>query len=163
MPRGLKAPGSSVKDANIRHPATRNQEPIVLTLRERPTTIRTMAVLRISKEDLTQRLDASDAANRPTLVDARLRYAYEHSSVTLPAAVRVVPSDVNTTGLTKDRDVVVYDSDPGDITALGVAATLVAAGFRTLVLTGGLPDWIGANLPVEPKTGGPSPAPAVTA
>ena len=44
-----------------------------------------MPVPRISKEDLKQRLDGDTS---PVLVDARLKYPYEHSTVRLPGAIR---------------------------------------------------------------------------
>jgi hypothetical protein len=112
-----------------------------------------MVVSRISKEELQQRLDSPDGARRPTIVDARLRYPYEHSSVTLPGAIRVTPDAVVTTAIAKGLDVVVYDSDPNEITASRVASTMTTAGFHVQVLTGGLPEWIGANLPVDTKPG----------
>ena len=42
-----------------------------------------MAAPRITKEDLKQRLDSPTP---PVLVDARLKYPYEHSTVRLPGA-----------------------------------------------------------------------------
>ena len=65
-----------------------------------------MAVPRISKEELKARLDGG---NPPSIVDARLKYPYEHSTVLLPGAVRFV-NGVLASALPKDRDVVVYVS-----------------------------------------------------
>ena len=48
-----------------------------------------MAVPRITKEDLSAKIN--DAATTPVLVDVRLKYPYEHSTVKLPGAVRVAP------------------------------------------------------------------------
>ena len=45
-------------------------------------------VPRISKEDLKQRLDGAEP---PVVVDARLKYPYEHSTVRLPGAIRYAP------------------------------------------------------------------------
>ena len=120
-----------------------------------------MAVSRISKEDLKTRLDGEEAS-RPLLGDARLRYPFEHSSMKLPGAVRVDPHAPSSAGLAKDRDIVLYDSDPDEITAVRVAAALAAIGFRVRVLTGGLPEWVAANLPVEAKEAvrAPTPVPA---
>lgn len=117
-----------------------------------------MAVSRISKDDLKARLEG-DEASRPVLVDARLKYPWEHSSMKLPGSVRVVPAAPSPSGLPKDRDIVVYDSDPDEITAVRVAAALASAGLRVQVLTGGLPDWVAANLPVDSKEAVRAPAP----
>jgi len=109
-----------------------------------------MAVSRISKEDLKLRLDG-DEAGRPALVDVRRKYAWDHSTLKLPGAARLDPKAPSTADLSKDRDLVVYDSDPDEITGVEVAAGLAAAGFRVLVLKGGLPEWVAANLPTETK------------
>jgi rhodanese-related sulfurtransferase len=124
-----------------------------------------MAVSRISKEDLKQRLDG-DQAGRPLLADARRKYAWDHSTLKLPGAVRLDPNAPGTAGLPKDRDVVVYDSDPDDITSVNVAAGLAASGFRVQVLKGGLPEWVAANLPADTKDAvraATPPAPAAAA
>ena len=80
----------------------------------------------------------------------------------LPGAVRIDPHAPSAAGLAKDRDIVLYDSDPDEITAVRVAAALAPIGFRVQVLTGGLPEWVAANLPVEAKEAvrAPTPAPA---
>jgi len=109
-----------------------------------------MAVSRISKEDLKLRLDG-DEAGRPALVDVRRKYAWDHSTLKLPGAARLDPKAPSTAGLAKDRDLVVYCSDPDEITSVEVAAGLAAAGFRVQVLNGGLPEWVAANLPTETK------------
>jgi 3-mercaptopyruvate sulfurtransferase SseA len=109
-----------------------------------------MVVTRISKEDLKQRLDG-DEASRPGLADVRRKYAWDHSTLKLPGAVRLDPKALSTAGLAKGRDLVVYDSDPDEITSVDVAAGLAAAGFRVHVLKGGLPEWVAANLPTETK------------
>ena len=106
-----------------------------------------MAVPRISKEDLKARLD-SDAA--PVLVDARLKYPYEHSTVRLPGAVRWTGDDP-APKLPHDRDVVVYDSDPNEIASTHVVAQLIRQGFRAAALKGGIVEWLEAKLPTETK------------
>ncbi len=121
-----------------------------------------MAVPRISKEDLKQRLDGEEAG-RPALADVRRKYAWDHSTLKLPGAIRLDPKAPSTAGLAKDRDLVIYDSDPDEITGVDVAAGLAADGFRVHVLTGGLPEWVAANLPTETKDAVravPPPAPA---
>jgi rhodanese-related sulfurtransferase len=123
-----------------------------------------MAVARISKEDLKQKLEAADEAARPVVVDARLKYPWEHSSLMLPGAVRVAPHAVAAASLPKGRDVVVYDSDPDEITAVRVAAELAAAGLRVSVLTGGMADWVAASFATETKEAVRlAPAPAAAA
>ena len=104
-----------------------------------------MAVPRITKETLKQQLDGGQA---PVIVDARLKYPYEHSTVRLPGAVRyggVVPS------LPRDREVVVYDSDPNELASSHLAAELIRQGYRASALKGGIVDWLAANLPIETK------------
>jgi phage shock protein E len=103
---------------------------------------------RITKEELKERLDRGDA---PVLLDVRLKYPYEHSTVRLPGALRVMPDEVASVRLPPDREVVVYDSDQGDIVGARVAQDLVRKGHRVRVLKGGLPDWVTANYPTEPK------------
>ena len=109
-----------------------------------------MAVSRISKDDLKLRLDG-DEAGRPALLDVRRKYAWDHSTLKLPGAARLDPKAPSSSGLSKDRDLVVYDSDPDEITGVEVAAGLAAAGFRVQVLKGGLPEWVAGNLPTETK------------
>lgn len=109
-----------------------------------------MSVPRITKEALKARLE-EDAANAPVILDVRLKYPYEHSTMTLPGAVRVDPDAVDTSGLSPDRDVVAYDSDPEELVSARVAATLIRRGFRASALAGGLPDWITAKYPTDTK------------
>jgi rhodanese-related sulfurtransferase len=104
-------------------------------------------VPRISKEDLKQRLDSGV---QPVLVDARLKYPYEHSTVKLPGAVRVAPGDA-LPALPKDREVVVYDSDPNELASSHVAAGLLRQGYHVSALKGGIVEWLAANLPTEAK------------
>jgi rhodanese-related sulfurtransferase len=117
-----------------------------------------MPVSRISKEDLKARLERVDAP-APTVVDARLKYPYEHSTVTLPGAVRLAPGTAPSQALPKDRDVVVYDSDPDEVTGSAVAADLIRQGYRVSVLKGGIAEWAAANFPIATKPA-PKPAPA---
>jgi rhodanese-related sulfurtransferase len=117
-----------------------------------------MPVPRITKEELKQRLESQDAATRPTIIDVRLKYPYEHSTVRLPGAVRMMPGAIEEAQLPRDRDIVAYDSDPDEITSSSVAVQLIRSGFRVAVLKGGIADWAGANFPVETKSA-PKPAP----
>jgi rhodanese-related sulfurtransferase len=104
-------------------------------------------VPRITKEDLKQRLDSSAP---PVLVDARLKYPYEHSTVRLPGAIRVT-GDSPQPSLPRDREIVVYDSDPNELASSHVAAELIRLGYRASALKGGIVDWLAANLPTETK------------
>jgi rhodanese-related sulfurtransferase len=106
-----------------------------------------VAVPRISKEDLKQRLDSGAS---PVLIDARLKYPYEHSTVRLPGAIRFT-GDGPTPSIPRDSEVVVYDSDPNELASSHVAAALIRQGFRAVALKGGIVDWLGANLPTETK------------
>lgn len=106
-----------------------------------------MPVPRITKEDLKQRLDSSTP---PLLVDARLKYPYEHSTVKLPGAIRLA-NDSPKPSLSRDRDIVVYDSDPNELASSHVAAELIRQGYRASALKGGIVDWLAANLPTETK------------
>ena len=119
-----------------------------------------MAVPRISREDLKSRLEVADEAARPVLVDARLKYPWEHSTLKLPGALRYGPAGGQSPSLPEGRDIVVYDSDPNEVTATRVAAELITAGYTVSVLQGGLGEWAGANLPTEAKEAiRPAPAP----
>jgi rhodanese-related sulfurtransferase len=102
-------------------------------------------VPRISKEDLKQRLDSSTP---PLVVDARLKYPYEHSTVKLPGALRY-PEGAQ--ALPRDREIVVYDSDPNELASSHVAAALIRLGYRAAALKGGINEWLSANLPTEAK------------
>lgn len=118
-----------------------------------------MVVSRISTEDLKQRLDAG-GPSAPLVVDVRLKYPYEHSTATLPGAIRMAPSALDLSKLPKEREVVLYDSDPEELVSAGVATELLRAGYRVSVLAGGITAWINAKLPTDSK---PSPQPAAPA
>ena len=107
-----------------------------------------MPVPRISKEDLKQRLDSGA---QPVLVDARLKYPYEHSTVKLPGAIRVGAGAAAPT-IPRDREIVVYDSDPNELASSSVAAELIRLGYRAAALQGGITEWLAANLPTETKS-----------
>ena len=103
-----------------------------------------MPVPRISKEELKQRLDSSTP---PVIVDARLKYPYEHSTVRLPGAIRYAGSDAPP--LPREREIVVYDSDPNELASSSVVAILIRQGFRAVALQGGIGEWLAANRPHE--------------
>lgn len=104
-------------------------------------------VPRITKEDLKLRLESGTP---PIVIDARLKYPYEHSTVKLPGAIRFA-ADTAAPSIAKDRDIVVYDSDPHELASSDVAAELIRQGYRAAALQGGIADWIAANLPTETK------------
>ena len=106
-----------------------------------------MPVPRITKEDLKQRLDS---ATPPVVLDARLKYPYEHSTVRLPGAIRFMSGDIPSS-LPRDREIVVYDSDPNELASSQVTAELIRKGYRAASLKGGISDWLAANLPTETK------------
>ena len=116
-----------------------------------------MADPRISKEDLKQQLDGGRA---PVIVDARLKYPYEHSTVRLPGAIRYA-GDGPMPSIPRDRTVVVYDSDPHELASSRVAADLIRQGYRAAALKGGIAEWMDAKLPTElkdaPKQAPPEP------
>ena len=94
------------------------------------------------------------------LVDARLKYPYEHSTVRLPGAIRYAVGSP-APSLPRDREIVVYDSDPNELASSGVAAELIRQGYRAFSLKGGIVEWLTANLPTEtkeaPKQAAPEP------
>jgi len=118
-----------------------------------------MPVPRTTKDDLKQRLENPDAGTHPAILDVRLKYPYEHSTVCLPGSIRMLPGAINASQLPRDRDIVAYDSDPDEVTSSAVAVDLIRQGFRVAVLKGGIAEWAGANFPMEAKSA-PKPAPA---
>lgn len=107
-----------------------------------------MPVERISKEQLKERLDRGD---KPTILDVRLKYAYEHSTVKLPGAIRVPPYAIDSVAIPAGGDIVAYDSDPNELVSTRVAAELLRKGMTVRVLKGGVPEWLAANFPIETK------------
>jgi len=102
---------------------------------------------RISKEELKARLDGGTA---PLVVDARLKYPYEHSTVRLPGAIRLTEPGA-AASLPKDRDIVVYDSDPHELASSRLATELIRLGYHVAAIKGGIVEGLGANLPTETK------------
>ncbi len=106
-------------------------------------------VPRISREELMRRLD-DRAGAPPLLIDVRLKYPYEHSTITLPGALRMGPGQ-DTAALPSDRDLILYDSDPDELVAERAAARLIERGCRASVLQGGIGAWAAAKLPTDTK------------
>ena len=129
-----------------------------------------MSVPRISKEDLKARLEG-DPGRLPVILDARLKYPYEHSTIMLPGAVRVKRAgdvghdgrgdgggrggrgndELDVSGLSTDRDIVAYDSDPEEIVSVRVVASLIRKGYSASALQGGIGEWITAKFPTDAK------------
>lgn len=109
-----------------------------------------MPIPRISKEDLKDQLDR-DGTVAPLLVDVRLKYPYEHSTVKLPGAVRLTPPTFDVSTLPKDREIVAYDSDPEELVSAHIAARLIRAGYKASALKGGIVEWLTAKFPTETK------------
>ena len=109
-----------------------------------------MAVPRISKEDLKQKLEAG-VPSAPVVLDVRLKYPYEHSTVRLPGAVRVPPQNPDVSTVPRDREIVAYDSDPEELVSTRIAAMLIRQGYRASALKGGIVEWLAANYPTETK------------
>ena len=106
-----------------------------------------MAAPRITKEEVKQQLDGGSA---PVLVDARLKYPYEHSTVKLPGAIRYA-GEGPLPSIPRDKSIVVYDSDPNELASSRVAADLIRRGYRAAALKGGIVEWLEAKLPTEVK------------
>jgi rhodanese-related sulfurtransferase len=110
-----------------------------------------MPVPRISKEELKRLLDDSPES-RPVVLDVRLKYPYEHSTLTLPGAVRMPPGQLDRSRLPQNRDIVTYDSDPDELVAEQVSNELIKLGYRAFALAGGISAWVAAKFPTDPKT-----------
>ena len=126
-----------------------------LTLRARADHNAFVAVPRISKEELKAQLEGGTS---PVIIDARLKYPYEHSTMRLPGAIRYAGDHA---ALPRDREIVVYDSDPNEIASTHIVAELIRLGYRAAALKGGISDWVTASLPTEtkaaPKQAAPEP------
>lgn len=106
-----------------------------------------VAVPRISREELQQRLAS---ATPPVLVDARLKYPYEHSTLKLPGAIRVL-GDAPLPPVPAGADVVVYDSDPHELASSRLAARFIRSGIRAAALKGGIVEWLAGGGAIETK------------
>jgi rhodanese-related sulfurtransferase len=117
------------------------------------------AVPRIANEDLIERLKGSRGPV-PVVIDVRLKYPYEHSTLKLPGAIRMAPGALDASALPSDREIILYDSDPEELVSEQVAVELIRLGFRAAVLRGGIAAWVNAKLPTETK---PAPQASVPA
>ena len=103
-------------------------------------------ISRITKEELKERLEGA-AGSVPVIIDVRLKYPYEHSTVTLPGALR----EPDPSTLPRDREIVTYDSDPEELVSAKFAANLIRQGFEGRALKGGIADWVAAKFPTDIK------------
>ena len=92
-----------------------------------------------------------DRGDKLTILDVRLKYAYEHSTVKLPGAIRVPPYALASATIPSGDDIVAYDSDPNELVSTRVATELHRKGIKVRVLKGGVPEWLAANFPIETK------------
>ena len=106
-----------------------------------------MAAPRITREELKQRIDSGAAL---IIIDARLKYPYEHSTVKLPGALRVM-RDEPLPQIPPGAEVVVYDSDPNELASSYLVARFIRSGIRAAALKGGIGEWLAGNLPIETK------------
>ena len=109
-----------------------------------------MPIPRISKEALKERLDAGEMT-APLLIDARLKYPYEHSTVKLPGAIRITPPNFDITELSRDREIVAYDSDPDELASARLVAKLIREGYHASVLKGGIVEWLAVKFQTDQK------------
>ena len=110
-----------------------------------------MPVPRISKEELKAKIEHEDPARRPVIIDVRLKYPYEHSTMKLPGAIRISPTASSFESLPRDREIVAYDSDPNELVSSRIAGLLIKQGYRVSALSGGINGWITTNYRTEPK------------
>jgi len=103
---------------------------------------------RITREELKQRIDSGAAL---IIIDARLKYPYEHSTVKLPGAIRVPPYAIDSVPIPGGGEIFAYDSDPNELVSTRVAGELQKKGLKVRVLKGGVPEWLAANFPIETK------------
>src|SRR6188768_2418915 len=92
-----------------------------------------VAAPRITREELKQRIDSGAAL---VIIDARLKYPYEHSTVKLPGALRVMRDDP-LPQVPPGAEVVVYDSDPNELAGSHLVARFIRSGIRAAALKGG--------------------------
>ncbi|HJW98787.1 MAG TPA: rhodanese-like domain-containing protein [Terriglobales bacterium] len=104
---------------------------------------------RISVEELNQRI-----ARQESLIILDLRHPLDVLAAPqlIPGAIPAKPDELNTQldNIDRDADVVLYCTCPNEETSLSVRRKLIECGFqRVKVLTGGLPAWKLAQLPLE--------------
>ena len=113
---------------------------------------------RISVEDLKSKLDTENTASQPFILDVRLTYPYEHSTLKLPGAVRM--DKIDTSKLPRNREIVAYDSDPYELVSSQIVGELIKKGFKATALKGGITAWLTAKFETETKSA-PKQAPPI--
>ena len=108
-----------------------------------------MPVPRVTKEELQTKLERDSP---PVVLDVRLKYPYEHSTVKLPGAIRLAPPEFDLAALSREREIVAYDSDPQELVSAHVTARLIRDGYQARALKGGIVEWMEAKLPTEEKS-----------
>jgi rhodanese-related sulfurtransferase len=100
----------------------------------------------LTREELSRRLRRKD-----DLLVLDVRPAEEYASGHLPGAVSMPVGELNRRlkELPKNKEIVAYCRGPFCAFAPEAARYLDKKGFRTRVLSSGLPDWEAAGLPVE--------------
>ena len=79
-----------------------------------------------------------------------IAYCVSTSTVKLPGALRY-GADGAAPAMPRDREIVVYDSDPNELASSTVAAELIRQGYNATTLKGGINEWVEAKLPTETK------------
>ena len=113
-----------------------------------------MTVRRITKEDLTSRLDD------PQIIIIDLRSNWAGSALKIRRARRENPVDIEPwmDNYPKATELILYCSSPGEKDSLRAAEALTAAGFENIaVLSGGWAVWETAGLPTEKRIPDPLP------
>jgi rhodanese-related sulfurtransferase len=72
----------------------------------------------------------------------------------------MAPDALLVSALPRDRDIVVYDSDPQELVSARVTADLIERGYHAVALTGGIGDWMTAKLPTDSKPSSQAAPPA---
>ena len=92
---------------------------------------------------------APDGNALPVIIDVRLTYPCEHSTIPLPGALRMTATDIHPSTLPQTRNIVRDDSDPDQPVSGGAAARLIRLGCSAPVLQGGTSARSSATLPTE--------------
>ena len=119
-----------------------------------PTPSRTAEVLRLTVNELKERIDRGESL---FLIDASSQARWENSSVKLPGALHILPGTMkeHLGEIPHDKTVVVYapcSCPSDDQAAVQEAKDLLGRGWTSVyALAGGLNDWRVAGFSTEPK------------
>ena len=106
-------------------------------------------LIHLSVSELNQRISRG---NKLTIVDLRHPLDVLAAPQVIPGAVPISPQDVDksTADISRNANVVLYCTCPNEESSLKAYRQMKDRGFRHLkVLTGGLPAWKRANLPLQ--------------